>query len=155
MTKKNKFVFHNDVGWGNRPINSVSDEKLLNTNWNRVAGVREYYNNETADQKKIRGQKISKIKKLKHPTKGKPNTKEQKEKISKTLAGKKKPPRSKKHRQAYMKPLMTPDGPFESTKAATTHYDYKWAENCTNKIKKNHPGWYWITREEYDKLKKK
>lgn len=42
-SKKNKFVFHNDVEWGNRPINDISDEKLLNINWNYVMLNNERY----------------------------------------------------------------------------------------------------------------
>lgn len=57
-------------------------------------------------------------------------------------------------RKNKMKPLMTPDGPFDSTKSATAHFGYSWAENCTNKIKQKHPGWYWLTHEEYENLQK-
>ena len=121
---------------------------------NRTEGVKQYYQNESLEHKKIRGLKVSKTKREgHHPTRGIPNTPTQKARISKALKGKKKPERSAQHRQTYMKPCMTPDGPFESTKAATAHWGYSWAENVAHKIKRGHKGWYWITREEYERLK--
>lgn len=155
-TKKNLWdnsSMQTEEQWGNIQLPGLSDEELHSKNWNRITGLREYYKKETVEAKKERGANISKAKLINHPTKGIPNSLEQKEKISKALKGKKKPTRSKQHRFRKSKPLMTPDGPFPSTMAATEHYGYKWAENCTHKIKRGHKGWYWITHEEYEKTK--
>ena len=89
-----------------------------------------------------------------HPTRGKKLPEWWNKKNSEALKGKKKPERSKEHRFRKSKPLMTPDGPFDSTKSATEHFGYSWAENCTNKVKQKHPGWYWLTHEEYENLQK-
>tara|TARA_R110000803_G_scaffold6993_1_gene22662 strand:+ start:887 stop:1366 length:480 start_codon:yes stop_codon:yes gene_type:complete len=157
MTKKFN-IFDNtnlqdDESWGNIQLAGYTDEELHSKNWNRITGLREYFKNETVEAKQKRGASITIAKLENHPTKGIPNSPEHKEKISKALTGKKKPPRTKKHRQAMMKPCMTPDGAFESTNAATAHWGYSWAENVARKIKCGHEGWYWITREEYEKLK--
>ena len=137
--------------WGNIELPGLTDEELHSKNWNRITGLRDYYKTETVEKRRKKGAKISKTKlNGYHPTRGVPNSVEQKRKISEALTGKNKPPRSKKHRQAFMKPCMTPDGAFESAKAATDHWGYKWRGNVHNKITKGHAGWRWITKEEYD-----
>ena len=156
MTKKFN-IFDNtnlqDVeSWGNVELPGLSDEELHSKNWNRITGLREHYKKVSAEAEQLRGAKITMAKLENHPTKGTKLSKEWKDAVSKSLKGKPKPPRTKKHREAMMKPCMTPDGPFESTKAATAHWGYSWAENVTNKIKRGHEGWYWITREEYERL---
>jgi hypothetical protein len=126
------------------------NSKIDDPAWvNRTLGVRNAFKEKPKEDFVERGKKISESKyNNDHPTRGKKLPKEWTEAMSKGLKGHVKKDTSKMGKK-NKKPLMTPDGPFDSTKSATEHFGYKWAENCTNKIKKGHPGWYWITVEEY------
>jgi len=126
------------------------NSKIDDPAWvNRTLSVRTAFEETPKEDFVERGKKISKSKlENPHPTRGKTLPKEWTDSMSKSLKGHKKSDTSKMNKK-NKKPLMTPDGPFDSTKSATEHFGYKWAENCTNKIKKGHPGWYWISVEEY------
>ena len=139
----------NTETWGNIELPGLSDEELFKKNWNRIGGVQEAFKKKSAEFFVERGKKISNSKLVNdHPTRGKKLPKDWTDSMSKSLKGHKKSDTSKMNKK-NKKPLMTPDGPFDSTKSATEHFGYKWAENCTNKIKKGHPGWYWLEVEEY------
>lgn len=119
---------------------------------NRTLGVRTAFKEKSKDEFVERGKKISESKvKNDHPTRGKKLPKDWTDAMSKGLKGHTKKDTSNMNK-CKMKPLMTPAGPFESTKAATDYFGYSWRENCSHKIKKKHPGWYWITQEEYIEL---
>lgn len=138
--------------WGNIELPGLSDEKLFKKNWHRYGRVLETFKKMPKEFYIERGKKISQSKLTKdHPTRGKKLPTEWLNSMSKSLKGHKKKNTSNMNK-SKKKPLMTPDGPFDSTKSATIHYGFKWAENCSHKIKKGHPGWYWITIEEYKKL---
>lgn len=126
--------------------------KLDDAHINRTIGIRNAVETKSQEEFIELGKKVSESKlKNDHPTRGKKLPKNWTEAMSKSLKGHVKKDTSKMNK-CKMKPLMTPDGPFESTKAATAHYGFNWAENCTHKIKKQHPGWYWITKEQYIEL---
>ena len=157
MTKKmwDNSNMQEDIEWGNIPVGDMSDEELYKKNWNRVDGGKDMWLKMSDEKKSQRSINISEKKKLNHPTKGKKLPEEWKNNVSNQLKGKAKPTRSEEHAKKFRKPLMSEDGPFASVAEAQQHFGYKWEGNVRHKIKKAHPGWYWLTQEEYDKLTKK
>lgn len=144
------------------PLQKILDEarqhrkensKLDNDAWvNRTLGVRTAFKEKSKSDFIERGKKISQSKIANdHPTRGKKLPKDWTNAMSKSLKGHTKKDTSNMNK-CKMKPLMTEDGPFDSVKSAQKHFGYKWEGNCRHKIEKKHPGWYWITQEEYIKL---
>jgi hypothetical protein len=139
----------NTETWGNIELPGLSDEKLFKINWHRHGRVIEAFKNKPPEFFIERGKKITEGKlNNPHPTKGKKLPKEWTDAMSKSLKGHKKSDTSKMNK-TKKKPLMSEAGPFASVQDAQNHFGYKWEGNVRNKINKGHPGWYWITVEEY------
>jgi hypothetical protein len=155
MTKKKMWDNTNmqeEIQWGNIELPGMPDEILLSKNWNRVDGSKNMWVKMSDEQKSQRSTNISEKKKQNHPMKGKSLPEEWKKNVSEQLKGKTKPLRSEEHRSKFRKPLMSENGPFASVADAQKHFGYKWEGNVRHKIKKGHPGWYWLSQEEYDQL---
>lgn len=156
MTKKmwDNSNMQEDIEWGNIPVGNMSDEELYKKNWNRVEGSKNMWLNMSDEKKTQRANSISEKKKINHPTKGKQLSADWKKNVSDSLKGHTKSNTTNMNK-IKKKPLMSEDGPFASVADAQQHFGYKWEGNVRHKIKKSHPGWYWLTQEEYIRLTKK
>lgn len=155
MTKKSFWdnsSLQQEIKWDNQELPGCPDEVLLTKNWNRVESGKNMWKYMNESKKKLRSSKISEKKKENHPQKGKKLSEDWKNAVSEKLKGKSKPPRSEEHKKKYKKPLMSEQGPFDSVAAAQKYFGYKWEGNVRHKIKKGHPGWYWLTQEEYETI---
>lgn len=141
--------------WGNIELPGLSDEKLLNTNWNRVEGVRRAYQDPKVRQKqceKFKGKTVKPEvrKRLREANLGKVR------KGQAWIAGM---AEKKKGNTAHNKPFMTPIGAFPSKKLAADWAKEHGVSNPNGKfdrwIKTRPTEFYYISKEEFEKVKKK
>ena len=139
----------NTEQWGNIELPGLSDEELYKKNWHRYGRLVETFKNKSSEFFIERGKKISKSKlENPHPTRGKKLPTEWTDAMSNSSKGHKKSDSSKMNKK-NKKPLMSEQGPFDSVNSAQLHFGYKDQGTIRNKINKKHPGWYWISLEEY------
>jgi hypothetical protein len=113
------------------------------TSIKRSIGLVNAWAEKSTQQRENIAEKISKQKKINHPTKGKTLDDGWKKNVSDSLKGKSKPTRSQSHCEKYMRGVITPDATFNSVKECVDYYKI---HECTvrDRIIKGEPGWHYV-----------
>ena len=146
MSSDKDITLFDDIEWGNKTLPGLSDEKLLNTNWNKVTGIREgWKNNKTRKKKYSEMMKKVNAERMSDPV----ISKKIKNKISKANKGRKMSAESvqkmldtKKRKGILHKPSWNKGiSPSESTRKLLSEANLgkKMSKITIAKIQKNQP----------------